>query len=69
MWDSQDPGATDLKVLPTGDASVVTVQFLYPGRSTPIRLSYHLSHTARGWRISDIRTPKWSLAKLLSGNP
>ncbi len=54
IWDSQDPGATQLKVLGTPDSSVVRVSFRYPSDRTPIELAYHMVRTGRGWRIHDI---------------
>jgi ABC-type transporter MlaC component len=69
MWSSQDPEAIGLKVLPTSDPSVVSVEFIYPGNSIHIKLSYYLSKTADGWRISDIRGStdgsNWSLLSIL----
>jgi hypothetical protein len=54
IWDSQDPGATELKVLPTSDSSVVRVAFRWPPDRHIITLTYHLARTSGGWRIHDI---------------
>jgi hypothetical protein len=68
MWDSQDPTATGLRVLATKDSSVVTVRFWRPGDRESVELTYRLTMTADGWRISDISSgSRWSLVALLSG--
>ncbi len=54
MWASQDPGAEDLRISPTGDPTVVEVSFRYPSDHTPVELSYRLVRTNAGWRIHDI---------------
>ena len=54
IWASQDPGATQLKVLPTIDPSVVSVKFRYPSTNELIELTYRLSKTRSGWRVRDI---------------
>ena len=67
MWGSQDPAATELKVLPTQDSSVVVVTFRYPSNGGSIALTYHLQRNANGWRIRDIaQGSRWSLLALLS---
>lgn len=68
-WDGQDPGATELKVHETEDPSLISVQFQYPGSDVPINLTYRVVDTPAGWRISDIRSDRWSLIKLLEGKP
>lgn len=65
MWSGQDPGATDLVIRQTGKAKIVSVQFRYPGNGELITLSYQLSQTAEGWRISDIRGASFSLLSVL----
>ena len=54
IWDSQDPGATELKVLATGDSSVVAVTFRFPSTGETIALSYRMVRTRNGWRVHDI---------------
>jgi hypothetical protein len=70
-WASQDPGATELKVLPTQDSTVVVVTFRYPNTSLDsIKLRYQVLPTKRGWRIHDIsQDSSWSLVAQLSGKP
>ncbi len=68
IWASQDPGATELKVLPTQDSAVVVVTFRYPNITRDsIALKYQLKRTKSGWRIDDIsQGTEPSLATLLS---
>ncbi len=54
MWASQDPGAEDLRISPTGDPAVVEVSFRYPSDHTAVEMSYRLVRTGGGWRIHDI---------------
>jgi hypothetical protein len=54
IWASQDPGAAELKVLATGDSSVVAVTFRYPSTGETIALSYRMVRTPNGWRVHDI---------------
>jgi hypothetical protein len=68
MWGGQDPQAFDLKIVPTNDPAVVTVEFTYPGDRSHIKLAYHLVNTSKGWRITDIQGlngTTWSLRKIL----
>lgn len=68
MWGGQDPQASDLKMVPTGDPAVVSVAFTYPGDRSSINLSYHLVKTPRGWRVRDIQDfsgASWSLRIIL----
>lgn len=68
IWDSQDPAATDLRVIEGPAPDAVTVTFRYPGRDEPIRLTYHLTKTPNGWRISDIEyAAGYKLRKILEG--
>lgn len=68
MWDSQDPAATELKVLPTSDSGVVRVTFRYPNGGKSVYLKYKLVRTASGWRIDDIvNGSQWALRALLTG--
>lgn len=66
MWSNQDPGATDLIIQQTDKATIVSVRFRYPGSGELIALTYQLSQTAKGWRISDIRGVSFSLLSVLS---
>jgi hypothetical protein len=54
IWDSQDPGAKDLKVSATNDPAVVKVTFRYPGNGELMTLTYPMAKTKSGWRIHDI---------------
>lgn len=66
LWASQDPGATELKVIGAADPSSVTVTFRHPGEKTPTRLQYRMRRTPAGWRIQDIVYDEiGSLVKLL----
>lgn len=68
IWDSQDPAATDLRVVEGPAPDTVAVTFRYPGRDEPVRLTYHLTKAPNGWRISDIEYASgYSLRKLLQG--
>ncbi len=65
MWSGQDPGATNLVIQQTRKATIVSVHFRYPGNGELIKLTYQLSQTAEGWRISDIRGASFSLLSVL----
>lgn len=65
IWASQDPGAGDLKVEKSGEADCVLVTFRYPSTNEKIQLKYRISETPKGWRISDIKGPDWSLLSIL----
>lgn len=68
IWASQDPGASELKVLPTQDSTLVVVTFRYPSGGDSIELRYQVLPTRRGWRIHNIsQGSRWSLVALLSG--
>ncbi len=54
IWDSQDPGASEMKIAATRDSSVVAVRFRYPATGRVIELSYRMSQTRHGWRVHDI---------------
>jgi hypothetical protein len=54
IWNSQDPGASEVKVSATNDSSIVAVSFRYPSTGELIHLSYRMSRTQRGWRVHDI---------------
>jgi hypothetical protein len=68
IWDSQDPAATDLRVVDGPTRDTVSVSFRYPGRDQPIQLTYHLTKTPNGWRISDIEYASgYRLREILQG--
>ena len=68
IWNSQDPMAKELKVLPTDDPATVSVQFVYAGDNTPIKLTYRLIQTGGGWKITDIIGTYGSLRGILESN-
>lgn len=65
IWASQDPGAYELEVEPS-DRNFVSVKFLYPSTHEKVELKYRLTETPKGWRISDIIGPDWSLLNILT---
>jgi len=66
LWDGQDVGATDLAIRGTSDPSIVEVTFRFAGKKDRKRkLTYRLTHGTSGWRVTDIRSPDWSLLSLL----
>ena len=65
IWDSQDPGARDMKIRATPDPSKVAVDFIYPGDKSRMHIIYVLSKTRDGWRITDIQGSSGSLRKVL----
>jgi hypothetical protein len=68
LWDAQDVGATDLKVLATKDPSEVSVTFRFAGSDEKRSLTYRLAQTPNGWRIRDIVYNRGhSLRALLAG--
>jgi hypothetical protein len=54
IWDSQDPGASEMKIAATKDSSVVSVRFRHPATGQAIELSYRMIATRSGWRVHDI---------------
>lgn len=64
IWNGQDPLNDSVQIKPSSDRQVVQVKVSYPNGDT--ELTYSLSRTARGWRINDIRSPRWSLVEILS---
>jgi hypothetical protein len=60
IWDSQDPGATGLKVTGTRDPTVVSVRFRQFPTGNEVALSFHVVHTQAGWRVHDVRYPNGS---------
>ncbi len=65
LWDSQDPGATELKISQTKDPAKVAVDFTYPGDSEHMHIVYVLERTHDGWRITDIQGKSAGLRKVL----
>jgi hypothetical protein len=57
-WDSQDPGGSELKILPTKDPTIISVEFQFPSDRSLIKLTYKVTNTPAGWRISDIGSAK-----------
>jgi len=54
LWDSQDPGASDLQI-GAGKRNTVNVKFRYPGDGSNIKIIYQTTKVSGHWRISDIR--------------
>lgn len=54
LWDSQDPGASDMKIA-SDKGNTVIVEFQYPGNGSQIRIVYQTTNVSGHWRISDIR--------------
>jgi hypothetical protein len=48
IWASQDPGASEMKIVPGPSPDLVTVRFRYPGDGTRIELSYRMTKTREG---------------------
>ena len=65
MWASQDPAGTVVSIKTTENPTVVTVTLRQPDGGC-VELTYYLKKTVKGWRISDVRNPKWSLVWILS---
>ena len=55
LWASQDPGATELRVVQGALRGWVLVRFRYPSNGETIKLNYRLVKTRAGPRIADIR--------------
>jgi len=66
IWASQDPSAGDLQVEPSDKPNYVSVKFRYPSTNEKVELKYRLTQTPKGWRISDIIGPDWSLLNILT---
>ncbi len=67
IWNSQDPGATDLAVTATSDPTRVSVRFRQAPQGNRVALLYLVVRTQAGWRIRDIRYPNGtSLVQILS---
>ncbi len=56
MWASQDPGASQLRIIAGARPTEVRVEFDYPGNGQRIGIDYRLVQTVRGWRVLDIRS-------------
>ncbi len=70
IWASQDPGATELKIVSGSKPNIVSVKFRHPGNGETIELSYFMARTKLGWRVSDIRyTSGSTLLSVLSAKP
>lgn len=66
FYDSQDFGKEDprprIERLEGSDAFAVTIRNLGERK-----LTYEMTKTPAGWRIANVRTPKWNLREVLSG--
>jgi hypothetical protein len=70
IWASQDPGASETKIIAGATPDIVSVKFRYPSDGTKIELSYRMVKTNVGWRIADIRYSSGStLLSILSAKP
>lgn len=70
IWASQDPGATELKVVAGVTPETVIVRFRYPGNGEKVELVYRMARTKAGWRVADIRySPDSTLLSMLSAMP
>ena len=70
IWASQDPAATDLRISPGQEPSMIVVAFGYPGDKRALEVTYRMSLTRRGWRIADVLGPGGlSLLATLSARP
>lgn len=54
LWSAQDPGAAQLKVLNSSRPGIVVVKFRQLAEKKNVELSYRMTKTKLGWRISDI---------------
>jgi hypothetical protein len=66
FYDAQDfgPGEPEPRIRRLGGASALEVTLANGGDT---RLIYEMKKTKAGWRISNIKSPKWDLLKVLSG--
>jgi hypothetical protein len=70
IWDSQDPGASQMKIVIGSASDIVNVVFRYPGAAQKIELSYKMTKTNSGWRVADIRYKSGlTLISILSAKP
>lgn len=70
IWASQDPGATELRIVAGSKPDIVSVKFRYPSNGESIELSYLMARTKLGWRVSDIRyTSGSTLLSVLTAKP
>ena len=68
LWASQDPGATELKIVNGSHVGEVVVSFIYPSTQEKVSLRYVMVNHGKGWRVSDILYAEGvSLKKILSG--
>ncbi len=66
IWDGNDPQAANLRVTLGAKANEVLVQFNYAlNDQKPIQIIYELAQINGAWRVANIRTTKWSLARIL----
>lgn len=54
IYASQDPKASNLRILGSDKNQNITVQFRYPSTGQAIQVRYKMEMVDRGWRISDI---------------
>ena len=66
IWAAQDPAAVDLSVEKTKKKDIIKVKFRYPSNNEKIELTYRVTKTLKGWRISEISGKDWSLLAILS---
>jgi hypothetical protein len=66
IWASQDPSAVDMKITGADKPNLVKVEFRYPSNGQKIELTYKVTKTNRGWRISNIIGKDWSLLSILN---
>ncbi len=65
IWASQDPSVPKkLNISGTNSPEIVLVEIRYQGQK-PLKLSYHVTETKAGLRISDIEYSDSSLLKIL----
>lgn len=66
MWASQDPGASQLRIMAGVRPTEVRVEFDYPGNGQRIGIDYRLVQTAKGWRVVNIKSDDglWLLERL-----
>jgi hypothetical protein len=68
LWDAQDIGATDLKIISTKDPTIVTVTFRFADSKAKRTLTYRLIQSRNGWRVHDIIYDRgYWLRSLLTG--
>ena len=66
MWDSQDPARATVEIVATRDSAVVRANVRYPAPYGTRVVTYHMRHTAKGWRVADMGAADWpSLLRML----